>query len=153
MNVTNGKHSDIDSWMSLVTRVRENFPGLETKALLDEHRRTVLRFMDEGRALCVKEGEEIAGVLLFSTKHNMICCMAVAPEYRRRGIGSALLESAIACLDRSRDITVYTFRAEDEKGPAPRALYTRFGFEPRELTMEQNYPVQRFVLPAKEVLA
>lgn len=153
MNVTKGKHTDIESWMSLVTDIRDNFPGLETQVLLDEHRRTVLRFMEEGRALCVRDGDKVAGVLLFSTKHNMICCMAVALEYRRQGIGSALLESAIARLDRSRDITVSTFRAEDEKGNAPRALYTRFGFEPRELTMEQNYPVQRFVLPAKEVLA
>ena len=153
MNVTKGKHTDMESWMSLVTDIRDNFPGLETQALLDEHRRTVLRFMDEGRALCVRDGDKVAGVLLLSTKHNMICCMAVAPEHRRRGIGSALLQEALVLLDKGRDITVNTFRAEDEKGIAPRALYSKCGFEPRELIMEQNYPVQRFVLPAKEDLA
>lgn len=151
--VCSGQRKDIDAWMSLVTRVRENFPGLETKALLDEHRLTVLRFMSEGRALCAKEEDEIIGVLLLSVKYNMICCMAVAPEHRRRGIGSALLQEALVLLDKGRDITVNTFRAEDKKGTAPRALYAKFGFEPDMLLMEQNYPVQRFVLRAKEVLA
>lgn len=143
---------EIDAWMALTERIAWNFPGLETPEQIAEHRQTVLRFMGEGRALCVKEGERMAGVLLFSVKHNMICCMAVAPEYRRRGIGTALVKSALARLDRSRDITVCTFREGDEKGIAPRALYARFGFEPEELLVNNNYPEQRFVLRAKEVL-
>ena len=144
---------DIQSWMALIVRNAWNFPGLETQELLDAHRQTVLRFMSEGRALCVKDGERVVGVLLLSRKHNMICCTAVDPEYRRRGIGAALVEKALSMLDRSRDITVSTFRAEDEKGVAPRALYMRFGFEPGELLVDNNYPEQRFVLRAKEVLA
>lgn len=153
MNVTTGKHTDIESWMSLVTRVAWNFPGLETQELLSAHRQTVLRFMGEGRALCVRDGEQIVGVLLLSRKHNMICCMAVAPECRRRGIGSALVERAISMLDRNREITVSTFREDDERGTAPRALYARFGFVPGELLMNNDYPEQRFVLRAKEALA
>jgi len=34
--------------------------------------------------------ELVIGVLLFSTKYNMICCMAVSPDYRKQGIGSLL---------------------------------------------------------------
>jgi len=49
-----GTMADLDSWMALVERVRWNFPGLETEAALQEHRQTVLRFMGEKRALCVK---------------------------------------------------------------------------------------------------
>ena len=143
-----GKPEDIGRWMTLVTRVRENFPGLETQALLDAHRDCVLRFMREGRALCVEDGDALAGVLLLSARHNMICCMAVASEYRRRGIGSALLQKALSMLDRNRDITVITFREEDDKGAAPRALYARFGFEPDELIVEDGYPAQRFILRA-----
>ena len=123
MKVEYGTLQDIESWMQLVQRVRWNFPGLETAAALDDHRKTVLRFMSENRALCVKDAEKVVGVLLLSKKHNMICCLAVAPEYRRNGIASALLEKALAELDSSRDITVTTFRENDEKGIAPRALY------------------------------
>ena len=146
MKVEYGTLQDIESWMQLVQRVRWNFPGLETAAALDDHRKTVLRFMGENRALCVKDAVKVVGVLLLSKKHNMICCLAVAPEYRRNGIASALLEKALVELDKSRDITVTTFRDNDEKGIAPRALYKRFGFAGEKLMIENDYPVQRFVL-------
>ena len=96
MNVEYGTSMDIESWMDLVKLVSWNFPGLETEADIENHRKTVLRFMDENRALCVKETDKEVGVLLISKKHNMICCLAVAPEYRRKGIASALLEKSLA---------------------------------------------------------
>lgn len=102
--------------------------------------------MGENRALCVKDAEKVVAVLLLSKKHNMICCLAVAPEYRRNGIASALLEKALTELASSRDITVTTFRDNDEKGIAPRALYKKFGFVEEKLMIENDYPVQRFIL-------
>ena len=146
MNVEYGTSMDIESWMDLVKLVSWNFPGLETEADIENHRKTVLRFMDENRALCVKETDKVVGVLLISKKHNMICCLAVAPEYRRNGIASLLLKKALSELDRFRDITVTTFRDNDEKGIAPRALYKKFDFVEEKLTVENDYPVQRFVL-------
>ena len=146
MKVEYGTSLDIESWMELVQSVSWNFPGLETEAAIEDHRLTVLRFMGEDRALCVKLDDKVVGVLLISKKHNMICCLAVAPEYRRKGIASALLESALTELDRSRDITVTTFRDNDEKGIAPRALYKQFGFTEEKLMIENDYPVQRLVL-------
>lgn len=145
-----GQSKDIDSWMELVHSVRWNFPGLETDAALEEHRQTVLRFLGKQQALCVKQGAAVIGVLLFSVKRNMICCLAVSPEFRRQGIGSALLQTALERLDRSRDITVSTFREEDPWGTAPRALYRRFGFEAGKLLEEFGYPVQEFVLPKEK---
>lgn len=148
MQVEYGTPRDIEFWMQLVRQVRRNFPGLETEAAMEDHRRTVLRFMGENRALCVKNAEQIIGVLLLSKKHNMICCLAVAPEYRRMGVASALLEKALSELDRTGDISVTTFREENDKGTAPRALYKRFGFAEDNLMIENNYPVQKFVLRA-----
>lgn len=145
MEVEYGTLRDIESWMELVKEVRWSFPGLET----EDHKQTVLRFMGEQRALCVKDSDKVIGVLLLSKKHNMICCLAVAPEYRRSGIASALLKKALAELDRSKDITVTTFRENDEKGTAPRALYKRFGFAEGKLLVEFGYPVQEFVLRRK----
>ena len=149
MKVEYGMPLDIESWMELVQSVSWNFPGLETEVAIEDHRQTVLRFMGENRALCVKDAEKVVGVLLLSKKHNMICCLAVAPEYRRKGIASTLLEKALSELDRSSDITVTTFRDNDEKGIAPRALYKRFGFAEEKLMIENDYPVQRFVLRGK----
>lgn len=144
-----GERGDIGAWMELVRGVSPVFPGLETEEALEDHKNTVLRFMGEKRALCVKIRGEIAGVLLFSVKRNMICCLAVSPAHRKEGIASALLAAALERLDRSRDITVSTFRGGDEKGAAPRALYKKFGFEEGELVEEFGYPNQVFVLRPK----
>ncbi len=141
-----GNEKDIDSWMELVNKVSWNFPGLETESAICEHKQTVLKFMKEQRALCVKDGNTVIGVLLFSKKHNMICCLAVHPDYRKKGIGSELLATALKVLDPTRDITVSTFREEDEKGTAPRSLYKKFGFVEDELIEEFGYPNQKFVL-------
>lgn len=146
MNVLYGMPSDIESWMKLVNQVRWNFPGLETKAGLDEHKNTVLRFMQEKRALCVKQKDNVIGVLLFSKKHNMICCLAVSPQHRKNGIAAIMLARAIELLDDSRGIIVSTFREDDEKGTAPRALYKKFGFAEGELIEEFGYPHQKFIL-------
>ena len=145
MECVRGTPEDVGGWMQLVRAVRDNFPGLETEAGLEEYRQTVLRFMEKRQALCVKAGDTLAGVMLFSCKRNMICCLAVAPQYRRRGVASMLLRAAMAELDRTRKITVSTFREEDEKGTEPRALYRKFGFVPAELTVEFGYPNQVFV--------
>ena len=102
--------------------------------------------MNDKRALCVKNEQEIVGVLLYSRKYNMICCLSVDPAYRKRGIASLLLKEALDKLD--RDITVSTFRKNDVKGIAPRKLYKKFGFEEGELIEEFGYPNQRFVLHA-----
>ena len=66
MEVEYGTLQDLDSWMTLVKAVRWNFPGLETQEALEDHRQTVLRFMGEKRALCVKDTDRIVGVLLLS---------------------------------------------------------------------------------------
>ena len=146
MEAVYGMPSDIDSWMNLVNNVSWNFPGLETREKIEEHKETVLRFMSKKQALCIKDKDEIVGVILFSRGHNMICCLAVSPEYRRCGIGSILLKKAIGELNPYKDITVSTFRENDSKGAAPRALYKKFGFAEGDLIEEFGYPNQKFVL-------
>lgn len=150
MQVQYGTPQDIDLWMELVRKISWNFPGLETEESLLDHQATVLRFMGKRQAICVKEDDRIAGVLLFSRKRNMICCLGVHPDHRRKGIASELLTTALSELDSNRPVTVSTFRKEDEKGAAPRALYCKFGFEPADLIEEFGYPNQIFILSAHQ---
>lgn len=86
MKVEYGVSQDIDSWMVLIEEVKWNFPGIETQEKFNEHKATVLKFMGKQQAICVKNNGEIAGVMLFSRGHNMICGLAVSPDYRRRGV-------------------------------------------------------------------
>ena len=145
-----GVPEDIDGWMRLVSEVSWNFPGLETAEKIDEHRQTVLKFMEKRQAVCVKDNGKIVGVLLFSRSRNMICCLAVSPAHRRKGIAASLMTEALGQLDRSKDVTVSTFRAEDPKGEAPRALYKSLGFVEGELIEEFGYPNQRFILYSEQ---
>ena len=49
-------------------------------------------------------------------------------------------------LDRTREISVCTFRADDEKGIAPRALYEKYGFIEDALVETMGYPNQEYIL-------
>ena len=146
MEVIFGESSYIDSWMQLVRKVSWNFPGLETEESIEEHKQTVLKFISKKQALCVRNQKAVVGVLLFSRNRNMICCLAVDPEYRKQGVASRLLEKALGEMDGGKEITVSTFRENDEKGIAPRALYRKFGFQEGDLTEEFGYPNQVFTL-------
>ena len=50
MQLHYGVPADIEPWMALVTRVRANFPGLETEAAIEDHKNTVLKFMNRREA-------------------------------------------------------------------------------------------------------
>ncbi len=54
MKIKLATKQDIDNWMNLVYKVKDNFPGLETEEALDEHRNTVLEFIDKSCAICAK---------------------------------------------------------------------------------------------------
>lgn len=56
------------------------------------------------------------------------------------------MQQALSELNHNKAIAVSTFREEDEKGIAPRALYKKFGLVEDELIEEFGYPNQRFVL-------
>ena len=149
MHVQFGTEKDITKWMKLVQEISWNFPGLETEEKIEDHKETVLRFMNKKQALCVKDREAVVGVCLFSRGRNMICCLGVSQQYRKCGIATKLLEKVLSELNRNEDITVSTFCENDEKGIAPRALYKKFGFIEGEYIEEFGYPNQIFILPAQ----
>lgn len=140
-----GSSDDLLSWMALVRRVAWNFPGLETEEALQEHAATVSKFISKGNAVCAVQADEVVGVLLFSRRLNMLCCMAVAPEYRRHGVAQRMFGLMLTIADPARDLTVTTFREGDPKGEAPRAFYMKNGFVPAEMVAENEYPCQVFI--------
>lgn len=140
---------NLESWMQLIDIVRWNFPGLETQQELDAYKKAVEKNINRKSALCVLDENVVVGFLLFSTKHNMLCHMGVHPDYRRKKLASKMITRMLKNLDRSKDIVVITFRENDDKGVAPRALYKSFGFEEGKLCYDMNYPEQEFVLRAK----
>ena len=72
--------------------------------------------------------------------------MAVHPEYRKIGIGSMLVKTMLDSFPSGSEISVSTFREGDSLGVAPRALYKKLGFKEGDLTIEFDYPNQKFIL-------
>ena len=140
--------ANLASWMELMGVMRENFPGLETQAALEEYEKTVMKNIARKSAVCALDGDRVVGLILFSVNQNRLSQLAVHPDYRRRGIASQMIALMLEKLDRRRDIVVTTFREGDEKGRAARALYSRLGFRPGNLGYSMDYPVQDFILPA-----
>ncbi len=137
---------DIDNWMDLVNKVKESFPGLETDEALDEHRNTVLEFMDKGCAICAKTDNKIVGTLLFSKESGMLCFLAVDKEYRRQHIAEKMFSYMLTFMDSEKDITVTTYRADVPEGIPARRFYMKMGFAEGKLTEEFGSPVQEFML-------
>lgn len=140
---------NLDSWLNLIDIVSNNFPGLETTEKIDNYRNTVIKNINRRSAICAVSENKVVGFLLFSTRYNMLCHLAVHPDYRRKRIATSMIELMLKNLDRSRDIVVLTFREDDEKGVAPRILYKQLGFEEAELCYDQEYPEQKFILRGK----
>ena len=102
MKIELGRAGDIDDWMRLVDQVKESFPGLETKAALEEHRNTVLEFMREGSAICAKSEDMIVGTLLFSPERNMLCFLAVDATYRRQHVAERMVSYMLTSMQPER---------------------------------------------------
>lgn len=146
MKIILGNESDIDSWMELVNKVKENFPGLESKEALDEHRNTVMNFIRKDSAICAKINGKIAGVLLFSKDDNMICFLAVDNEYRRKHIAAKMLSYMLTFLDAKKNVVVTTYCEGVPEGTAAREFYKYMGFVEGRLTEEFGSSVQEFIL-------
>ncbi len=146
MEIGFGRECDIDNWMQLVNKVKENFPGLETKEALDEHRNTVLDFMSKESAICAKDKDKIVGILLFAKEENMLCFLAVDGEYRRQHIAEEMVSDMLTFMDAKKEVVVTTYREGVPEGAAARAFYKRLGFMEGRLTEEFGSPVQEFVL-------
>lgn len=146
MEIGFGRECDIDNWMQLVDKVKENFPGLETKEALDEHRNTVLDFMSKQGAICAKDKDKIVGILLFAKEENMLCFLAVDGEYRRQHIAEQMVSYMLTCMDAKKEVVVTTYREGVPEGAAARAFYKGLGFMEGRLTEEFGSPVQEFVL-------
>lgn len=151
MDIRLGTIKDIDLWMKLVDKVKDIFPGLETKEALDEHRNTVLEFIDRGEAICAEVDGKIVGILLFSKEWNKLCFLAVDSEYRRRHIALNLVSKMYSYLNLAKDISLETHVEGVPEGVAARCFYKKLGFQEGIIKEEFGSLVQEFLLSKREI--
>ncbi|KGO14254.1 GNAT family N-acetyltransferase [Clostridium botulinum] len=135
------KEVDIDIWMNLIEIVKNDFPGL----IVEDYRKILKESIQQRTALIVKDETKTIGVLIFSYENKEIAFLVVHPQYRKKGIATGLFNKMYNQFPKSTEITVTTYRENDTKGKAARALYKRLGFIEDELIMEFGYPCQRFI--------
>lgn len=151
MDIRHGTIRDIDLWMRLVDKVKDIFPGLETKKAMDEHRNAVLEFIGREEALCAEVDGKIVGVLLFSKEWNKLCFLAVDSKYRRQHIAFKLVNNMYSYLNSAKDIGLETHVEGVPEGVAARCFYKKLGFIESEIKEEFGSLVQEFVLPKREI--
>ena len=146
MEIRKGITSDIRLWMNLVDKVKNLFPGLETKEAVFEHEKTVLQFIAREEALCAETDGKIVGILLFPKEQNMLCFLAVDEDFRRQHIAYELVNRMYAYLDLSKDITLETHVEGVAQGIPARRFYKSLGFKEGIVKEEFGSQVQEFIL-------
>ena len=122
----------LDIMPSLVKLAREVEPLFEGSMAEDKvFHEFIQRKIAQHEAFIVRDGEhstELMGLIAFSHHNNAISWFAIFEKHREKGIGSKLLAYALNELNNKIEITVTTFREDNEAGIPARRLYQKFGF-------------------------
>lgn len=88
--------------------------------------------------LCAMDGDTVAGYIGSQTVlgESDMMNLAVCPDYRRRGIGRALVLALCGALKKQMLASALTLEVRDSNAPAA-ALYASLGFE--QIGLRKNY--------------
>lgn len=95
------------------------------------------------------------GIISFSRTNNCVTWFGVFEQYRNKGIGTRLLETALRQLDNTKEITVETYRDDYAAGLPARAVYHKAGFVEVDNTVFDLYGNPRckmIIAPTNEKL-
>ena len=135
------KDADIPAIPALLSSCGAELPPLSEAGLLPLLRRNI------GRGSCIVAEEDgmVTGVCIWSVPLSRVSLLAVIPASRGKGIASALLQWALDHLP-GETVTVETFRDDDPRGRAARALYAKFGFLPERQLSGYDTPMETLKL-------
>lgn len=132
---------DISSRVKLAEGMKQYFPGFEQSEF-----ETQLKAKAENHeVLAIRHRENAVGCIAFSHEKNEIDFLAVDPEYRRSGIASRLLITAMSEFSAGTEVSVVTYREGDSLGTEARRFYQKSGFHDGELLTAFGYPCQRLI--------
>lgn len=146
--------SDIPAWIRLADDVASVFRAPEM-ARDPEFLAYIQSKISKNEALIAIDmsTSSCLGIIGFSRTHNRISWFGVYEIQRGKGVGSKLLRIALDELDRSKEISVETFRSDYAKGAAAKHVYRKFGFVDvdNDLVDKLGNPICKMVLyPFKE---
>ena len=135
------KQEDIPALIKLAEEMKQYFPGFVKSEF-----ETQLKMKAENReVLVIRQQENVVGCIAFSHERKEIDFLAVAPEYRRIGIATRLLITAMSEFSVGTEISVVTYREGDSLGAEAHRFYQKFGFHNGELLTAFGYPCRRLI--------
>lgn len=133
---------DVDAVTKLAIQQNLYFPGFDEMVFAEQ----MYKKIHQQEILLIRHKGQPIGCVAFSREQKEIEFLVVEPNWKRHGVGSRLLVTAISEFAAGTQISVVIYREDDEHGEAAIKLYTGLGFEPEELLTVFEYPCQRFIL-------
>jgi ribosomal protein S18 acetylase RimI-like enzyme len=118
------------AWEDLAREVESLFE--KRMAGQKDFRAFMARKIAQREAFIVRDYEitgKLLGLIAISHKNNAVSWFAVSKKHRGQGIGEMLLAYALNDMDKTRVITVITFKENQKEGLPARRLYQKFGFK------------------------
>ena len=136
--------NELEIWKNLAKDVAEIFgnPKIDTDPeFIDYAQRKILQ--KEALIAVDDLNKEFYGIIGFSRKFNRITWFGVFERYRGKGIGSKLLERALNELDKTKEITVETYRENYILGQPARKVYQKYGFKETDTNLFDSFGNER----------
>ena len=133
--------ADVQGIVELAERLEQHFPGFERAAFEARVREKLAR--REGLVIC--HHGVVVGCIGFVREAGEIDFLAVAPEYRKRGIATRLMVSAMSEFEPGAELSLCTYQDGDERAAEALKLYRSFGFRPAGQLTCFGTPCQRLV--------
>ena len=110
--------------------------------------------MASGEIFVIAHKNNIAGFIMFSKKNKTIDHIAVLPDYRRIGIASRLMVTAMAQFEVGEELSAVTFRQEHLMSDGVSRMYKKFGFDNEKNIVVRGEPLVRrtTVVPEKAII-
>lgn len=128
----------------------ENFADYNAERMA----RLIKKRMSSGEIFVIAHKNNIAGFIMFSKKNKMIDHIAVSPDYRRIGIASRLMVTAMAQFEVGEELSAVTFRQERLMSDGVSRMYKKFGFDNEKNIVVRGKPLVRrtAVVPEKAII-
>ena len=128
----------------------ENFADYNAERMA----RLIKKRMSSGEIFVIAHKNNIAGFIMFSKKNKMIDHIAVSPDYRRIGIASRLMVTAMAQFEVGEELSAVTFRQEHPMSDGVSRMYKKFGFDNEKNIVVRGEPLVRrtAVVPEKAII-
>ena len=133
MKVQIATRADIPSWLELASQVEFLFGPMVDQP---DFQNALRKNIDRESAYCIREQDRSAGAplmgglfLSFRPPEYHIGWLSVAEQWRRKGIGTVLLEHVFDLIKSPAELFVTTFGEDNLEGQPARQFYKKMGFE------------------------